>query len=224
MTVWTLAIETVATAGSVALLCDDRLHAERDLPPDARSARTLASAVHDLWQQAGKPQVSLVAVARGPGSFTGLRVGVTTAKTLAYAWGAKLLGVHTLDAIAAQAATTPASSLHVVLDAQRQELFVAKFESLENEWRRIGPDAIIASQDWLTSLESSTQVTGPALTKLRDRLADSVLITPAQHWHPRAAIVAKLARKVNQAGQADELWTLMPDYLRVSYAEEKRPV
>ena len=96
MTAWTLALETVATAGSVALLQGDTLHSERQLPPAARSARTLTAVIQDLWNVAGKPKIQLIGVASGPGSFTGLRVGITTAKTLAFAWNAKLIGINTL--------------------------------------------------------------------------------------------------------------------------------
>lgn len=227
MPLWTIAIETVATAGSVALLRDDELVAEAALPPESRSARTLAAAVQNLWLAAGKPAISLVAVAKGPGSFTGLRVGVTTAKALAYAWQATLLGVNTLDAIAAQCAPSK-GLLDVILDAQRQELFVARFQSLKtgNEnavypWQRLADDAIVLSQDWLGGLSPQTQVAGPALAKLRNRLLESVSVIPESVWHPRAETIARLARCAHLSGAVNELWTLVPHYGRVSYAEEK---
>lgn len=222
---WTVAIETVATAGSVAILRDDALHAELALPAESRSAKTLAAGVQQLWQQAGKPPVELVAVAQGPGSFTGLRVGITTAKALAYAWRAKLVGVNTLTAIAAQVsplAEPLLQTLHAVLDAQRQELFVARFQALANAgWQRLGEDQISATSDWLANQPPGEMVTGPALKKLRDKLPPTVTIVPEAEWHPRAATVAKLGRELHLSGQPDELWTLLPHYLRDSYAEEK---
>lgn len=220
---WTVAIETVATAGSVALLQGDTLVAEAGLPADARSAKTLAAAIQKIWHDAAKPPIALVAVANGPGSFTGLRVGVITSKTLAYAWRAQLLGVNTLDAIAAQVPIENESSgkLQVVLEAQRQELFVATFQALKTgRWERTAPDAIVSTADWLAHLQTE-HVAGPALKKLREKLPPTVTIAADNLCHPRAVTVARLARARQQSGAPDELWTLLPHYLRVSYAEEK---
>lgn len=224
-------METVATAGSVALLRGRELVNETQLPPESRSARTLAAAVQSLWHAVGKPPVALVAVALGPGSFTGLRVGVTTAKALAFAWQAKLVGVNTLDAIAAQCEpwnTSGESHLEVVLDAQRQELFVARFHSSpepsENggsPWQRVADDSIISSQDWLATLTPDTHVAGPALVKLRPRLPETIPASPESAWHPRAETIGRLAALAHQAGASDQLWTLVPHYGRPSYAEEK---
>ncbi len=222
---WTIAIETVATAGSVALLQGDTLIAETILPAETRSAKTLAAAIQKIWHAAGKPPIALVAVANGPGSFTGLRVGVITAKTLAYAWQAHLLGVNTLDAIAAQVPVEngPGSQLHVILEAQRQELFLATFRASETgRWERIAPDEIIATTQWLAHLQQE-HVAGPALKKLREKLPPTVHIAADNLCHPQAKTVAQLGRERQHAGAADELWTLVPHYVRVSYAEEAKP-
>ena len=100
----------------------------------ARTERTaqVAAAAHcdnccvDVAWRAG--DVELVCVAVGPGSFTGLRIGVVAAKTFAYAIGAEVVGVHTLAAIAESGARQHAAPLWTVLDAQRQELFAAQFD------------------------------------------------------------------------------------------------
>src|SRR5207342_1377544 len=95
---------------------------------DERTAQVLAPAIQQLLTAAewSPKSVDLVAVTAGPGSFTGLRIGVTTAKAFAYAIGADVLGINTLEALALQAAPS-ASPLWTVLDAQRQELFAARF-------------------------------------------------------------------------------------------------
>jgi tRNA threonylcarbamoyladenosine biosynthesis protein TsaB len=246
MTAWTLGIETIATAGSVALLCGSDLVDERPLPVDSRSARTLAGVVRDIWYQAGKPVISLVGVAHGPGSFTGLRVGVTTAKALAYAWQAPLLGVNALDAIAAQtpvatrettvanwpSLSTPAE-LHVVLDAQRKELFLAEYECPAGSWQRCGDDTIVAGSRWLEMLAARAVAkrivwaAGPGVAKWQNQMPAEICRTEPNNWHPRAATIARLARQRWQKSTKDEpdineLWTLKPHYLRLSYAEEKR--
>lgn len=219
---WTVAIETVATAGSVALFQADTLIAETILPAETRSAKTLAAAIQKIWHAAGKPPIDLVAVANGPGSFTGLRVGVITAKTLAYAWQAELLGVNTLDAIAAQVPVQNEANnkLHVIFEAQRQELFLATFQvAATGRWERTAPDEIIATAQWLANLQQE-HVAGPAIKKLREKLPPTVQIAADNLCHPHAKTVAQLGRERQQAGAADELWTLLPHYLRVSYAEE----
>ncbi|MEX0978795.1 MAG: tRNA (adenosine(37)-N6)-threonylcarbamoyltransferase complex dimerization subunit type 1 TsaB, partial [Pirellulales bacterium] len=123
-----LAIETVETTGSVALLEDDVLLAERQLDPQVRSAQSLAPGIADLLKESHlrAADVDLVAVASGPGSFTGLRIGVTTAKVFAYATNCQVIGVGTMIAIASR---VPAEVSHfsVLLDARRGELFVADF-------------------------------------------------------------------------------------------------
>src|SRR5688572_22548430 len=114
-----LAIETTTFTGSIALLDEDRIVAEARLPDELRSAQSLAPAIQTLLSHAGWPvnSLNLIAVAQGPGSFTGLRVGVTTAKTLAYALEAEVLGVDTLDVVAAQAQPIT-GRIHPVMDAQ----------------------------------------------------------------------------------------------------------
>src|ERR1051325_5032976 len=123
-----LAIETSGVAGSVALLQDERVLAEHVLETRQRTAQSLAPAVHALLEQIDwhPSDVELVAVTTGPGSFTGLRIGVTFAKVFAYAVGCQILGVNTLEAIACRA-PREAGTIWVVLDAQRQQLFAAAF-------------------------------------------------------------------------------------------------
>src|SRR5437773_12166637 len=100
-----LALETSGTAGSVAVLDDEQLLTAVALDPAQRTARTLAPAIRDVLKHVGwaPTDVQLVAVTAGPGSFTGLRLGVTTAKTFAYAAGCEVLGVNTLEVIAGRA-------------------------------------------------------------------------------------------------------------------------
>ena len=100
-----LAMDTSGRRAAVAALEDDRVLAECDSPPGVRSAAALAPLIAELlkgvdWQLR---RLDLIAVTQGPGSFTGLRIGVTTAKTLAYATGAAVIGVNTLEVIAAGA-------------------------------------------------------------------------------------------------------------------------
>ena len=129
--------------------------AERLLPSDQRSAQSFLPTLSDLCSECGwQPgQIELVCVTTGPGSFTGLRIGVTAAKALAYAVGAKLAGVHTLVALAASV-PQPAGRVWTILDAQRQELFVSYFDG--NAITQNPETRIVSSDKWLAELKPRT--------------------------------------------------------------------
>jgi tRNA threonylcarbamoyladenosine biosynthesis protein TsaB len=220
-----LALETSGTSGSVAALMAENVLCQLELDPALRSARSLAPALHQVLNEAGwRPRdVQLVAIVVGPGSFTGLRVGVTTAKAFAYAVGAEILGVDTLEVLAEQA-PADSSVVHAAIDAQRQELFVATFSGTDHFSLSRVPQAatrIIAIDAWLESLEPGDVVIGPALAKLKDRLPPDVLVAPEACWAPMAANVGRIASRRYAAGERGDLWRLAPAYLRRSAAEEK---
>ncbi len=157
----------------------------------------------------------------GPGSFTGLRLGVMTAKAFTYGVGAAVQGVGTLAAIASRLPQTTAE-VAVAIDAQRGELYVGRFRATESGEVESIEDAKISPIDsWLAELPAGTMVTGPALEKLASRLPEQVLAAPREAWHPTATSVGQLAARLYAAGVRDDLWTLAPLYLRRAAAEEK---
>ena len=170
------------------------------------------------WQPG---DVELVAVTVGPGSFTGLRVGVTTAKTFAYAVGAEILGVDTLHVIAA-GVPADVDTLAVAIDAQRGEVVAQRFcRDAENWLAPVGPQELLPVDAWLNGLTSGTAVAGPVLEKLIERLPAGVSAVDSRFWRPTAAEVARLAARQYAAGRRDDLWSLVPRYSRPSAAEEK---
>lgn len=193
---------------------------ELPLPADERSAQTLLPAVKELlrickWQP---KEIDLICVTTGPGSFTGLRIGITAAKTLAFAVNAKLVGVHTLAALA-EGVPNRGGRLWAILDAQRQELFAASFSSGEIPHQ---PETrILKVEDWLAELRDGDQVIGPPLAQLADRLPDGVSAVDSNLWQPQASVVGRLGHKLLQAGEFVDPLQLVPNYYRKSAAEEK---
>lgn len=219
-----LALETSERIGSLAALVEDGERrdcvAEVTLPRGERAARTLVPAIESLladlsWQAA---DLDLIAVTSGPGSFTGCRIGVTTAKTLSYATGAKLVSVHTLSAIAA-GVTAEFSRLWTILDAQRGELFVSSFNS--QDICQAPETKIVDAEQWVEGLSAGDMVAGPPLTKLKDQLPTGVLLADEQDWKPRAECVGRLAIEAYHADNTVDPMQLVPNYFRKSAAEEK---
>ena len=219
-----LALETTSKTGSVAALEDGRLLAERELPSELRNAQSLAPGIRELFVQVGwRPaDVQLVAVAVGPGSFTGLRVGVTTAKVLAYAAGAEAMGVITLEAIA-ERVPADIDSLWTIVDAHREQVFAGKFaRGADGRFEWEGDTEVLGIEAWLARLTSESRVSGPMLSKLLPRLPKGVEAVDQACWSPTAAAVGRLAARFHAVGRRDDLWTLAPLYFRASAAEEKR--
>jgi len=218
-----LALETTETAGSLAAAIDNKVLLELELGQNKRSAQSLAPGMKALLEQAGwRPaDVQLVATTIGPGSFTGLRVGITTAKVFAYAVGAEVLGVDTLQTIAL-AAPNEVPTLSVVIDAQRGEVVAGNFRRGTEGWfEPVGASEMVAIDVWLAGLAPGAFVSGPILKKLIDRLPPGVTALEPEYWRPTAGNVARLAAHLYAAGQRDDLWSLVPRYSRRAAAEEK---
>jgi tRNA threonylcarbamoyladenosine biosynthesis protein TsaB len=229
-----LAFDTSGFAGSVALLEGGRVLLESVLATDRRSAQSLAPGMAELLDRTGHQpaDVRLVATTVGPGSFTGLRVGVTAAKTFAYAVGAQVIGLSTLEVIAHQVPLAlgkgEGQPIDVVLDAQRKDVFLGRFASGPvgsdpPQYVRRAPDVLMSGSEWLATLQPGTIVTGAGLRGWLDRLPAYVVAVGQEHWEPRASMVGELAWRQYQRGRRDDLWKLAPRYLRQSAAEEKAP-
>ncbi|HEY2253189.1 MAG TPA: tRNA (adenosine(37)-N6)-threonylcarbamoyltransferase complex dimerization subunit type 1 TsaB, partial [Planctomycetaceae bacterium] len=129
----TLAIETSGSLGSVALFDSTSLLAEQSLELGSKHGQSLIPTIDKLFKQCGKRprNLDLVAVSIGPGSYTGLRVGVVCAKTLAYAADCRLVAVDTLHAISCNS-PADTTTVEVICDAQRGDLFAGKYRRNES--------------------------------------------------------------------------------------------
>ena len=221
-----LAIETACPPGSIALA---EVHADtaevtmvtfHAIDDARRTTRTFAVILQDVLARAGwqPSDIDLVAVTDGPGSFTGLRIGVTAAKVFAYATNAEVVGLNTLEVIARQVASDYEGVVEAVLNAQRGELFAARFHTDGKQLEVVKPTSIIAAEKWLAERVDDALVTGPGLVKYEAELAEAN-VADSGIWIPRADTLAKAA--ATQAGAAANPKLLAPNYYRKSAAEEK---
>lgn len=222
-----LAIDTSGRRGSVAVAqvhgADCRVLSQAALPASPRTAQTLLPAIRDQlatvdWSVS---DLTAIAVTSGPGSFTGLRLGIVTAKTLAYASGAQLAAVPTLAALAAgrDAARRP---VWAVLDAQRDEAFAARFTAEPNVAAL--PEVQLAAIDALAGLlQSGEALATPqaTLAKIAERLPAGVEAIDGIDDGPSPAAVAQLGAALIAAGHTVDPLQLVPQYHRRSAAEEK---
>ncbi len=217
-----LILETSSRSAQVALAQGEELRGVRRLDEARRHARELAPALAALLAEQGwRPRdVQAVIVSRGPGSYTGLRVGIMSAKTFVYAAGCAVLAVDTFAALALQA-PAPVSRIDVLADAQQDKVYVQSFVRTPEGWRPATELAIRRFADWLAAREPSAWVTGPGLLKWAPRLPAEVPKVDAPLWEAQPASLLHLGLPRYRAGERDDPWTLEPLYLRPSSAEEQ---
>ena len=219
-----LILETSGKVGQVALALGESLIGQRGLDETRRHARDLAPAVADLLAAASwKPRdLQGVIVSRGPGSYTGLRVGIMAAKVFAYATGAALVAVDTFAAIAAQA-PPEVNLLDILADAQQGKIYVQTFrrEGHGAEPQPVSPLVIRPFAEWLASRDLSGWVSGPGLRPHVSQLPAGNQIVPAEDWDPRPENLLRLGLRRYRTGVRDDPWALEPLYLRPSAAEEQ---
>jgi len=218
-----LILETSGRSAHVAVALGDSLLARSRLDEARRHARDLAPAVLQLLHGQGWRARDLhgVIVSLGPGSYTGLRVGIISAKALCYALGCPLVGVETFAAIATQA-PAEATRLDVLADAQRDKVYIQPFaRSADAEWRSTAPLSIRTVDDWLASRDAEAWASGPGIDAHTQQLPADVNLVPPELRLPQPESLLRLGLGRYLAGERDDVWTLEPIYLRPSSAEEQ---
>jgi tRNA threonylcarbamoyladenosine biosynthesis protein TsaB len=220
-----LAVETSGPTAGIALLEGDdaRAAVSTASTETRRHARSLVNDVDSaLRHLQRKPRnVDLVAVSIGPGSFTGLRVGVVFAKTWCYATRAKLVAVDTLLAAAANS-PDGVDRVFALADAQRGELFVGEYRRIGGAaFERVGDIGIVNAGEFAAARAAGDFVTGPGLDRYADLFADRCAVAETSQRQPTAATVGRLGRSMAERGDFADFWTLEPFYVRKSAAEEK---
>jgi len=224
-----LAFETSAKAASVALSDGEKLLGESYQNTALTHSQTLLPMAQDLLKSCGytPQQVEAVAVAAGPGSFTGIRIGVAAAK--GFAWGKELpcYGVSTLEAMALNLGIWDGYVV-AVMDARRSQVYTATFLAEKGKLTRLCEDRAISLEqlkEELKNCEKTVFLVGDGSNLCYNTLKDTVpeLVLPPEHrMHQRAAGVGLAAAKMIAAGVPGNGAELTPNYLRLSQAERER--
>lgn len=235
-----LGIETATSEGGAALTLDDRVVAEHYVANPRTHAENLIPSIDRLLAGAGWKigDLDLIAVSKGPGSFTGLRIGIATAKGLAMAARLPIVGVSTLEAFAlvlaaplynaddrkgaACCASTDNMIIRPILDARKEEVFTAPFGK---NGQRLGPDVNIRPEILVETLKSEGPVLIAGDGALRYRAifekigGENLIFAPPENDHPRPSAIAIIGRRLLLEGAPKDVDSITPGYIRRSDAE-----
>ncbi len=218
-----LLIETSGRNGFVAVAEGAILLEVQRLEEARRHARDLAPATVALLNSRGWKARDLngIVVSLGPGSYTGLRVGIMSAKTMAYAVGSALIGVETFAVIAAQA-PKEINHLDILADAQQENIYAQSFIRKSEGWCSDDALRISPFAEWLALRKPDAGASGPGLHRWAARLPAGSLMVDANLWDPRPDTLLQVGLARYAAGERDDPFTLEPLYLRASSAEEQQ--
>ena len=225
-----LGIDTSTPIGSVALIDNDNIVAEHTLNIVQAHSSRLMPAIDTVlkWGEITPHDLDGCAVGIGPGSFTGVRIGVATVKSLCYAVDKPIVGVSTLEAVAYNLRWTT-GLVCPILDARRSEIYGAIFHG-GTEWHRITDDLCLPIDEFLdkldkhTSPDSTIVFVGDGLTTYGNAIQERFDKTACQGKYkraasifnvPRGAAIATLGANRLKEGNADSYWTLVPNYVRI---------
>jgi tRNA threonylcarbamoyladenosine biosynthesis protein TsaB len=221
-----LTIDTSTTTNSVALTDDGRLLAEYMVNPDRNHSSSLMIGLDLVLRNSGVAVADLdaIGVSQGPGSFTGLRVGIATAKGLALASGKPIVAFSSLAMLAMNLpyAEYPVCTL---FDAKKNEVYAALFQC-RNLPETLLAECVVPPEDFLSRIQGPTLFVGSGALRYRDLIAetlgDRAIFAPPFCHQPRASAGALLAADLFARGELASPAALVPSYLRASEAEIAR--
>ena len=223
-----IAIDTSTDTASLALVDDGRVLAELTWRcGQSHSTQLLPNLSHLLNQtELGLDSVDCIIVAKGPGSYNGLRVGISTAKGLAFSLGVPIVGISTLEAEAYQHAKT-GLPVCPIFNAGREEVATAMYQKKGGKWSQIAAERLTTVDDLCSEITTKTVFCGefvPSIeAELRKRLKQKAVIVPPAAGLRRAGFLAELGIKRWKAGDCDTPATLQPIYFRGPSITKPRP-
>ncbi|SHE73865.1 tRNA threonylcarbamoyladenosine biosynthesis protein TsaB [Caldanaerobius fijiensis DSM 17918] len=222
-----LAIDTATALASVALTEEDKVIAECSVSNIKTHSKVLMPIISKIFDMASlKPEdIDVIGVSIGPGSFTGVRIGVATAKGMAISLKKPLIGISTLDGLA-QNTPFVDSIICPILDAREHQVNNALYRFEKNALKRLTDYRAIDIDELLSELKEyreSIIFSGDGVFLYKDilieTLAEKALLAPVNAIMPRASSIAHLAAKRAKEGTSSSSLSVVPIYLKKSYAE-----
>jgi tRNA threonylcarbamoyladenosine biosynthesis protein TsaB len=218
-----LALDTATRSCSVAVVIDGEPASELSTISHRTHSAHLMTMIRDALALADLDfkDIDGFAVTVGPGSFTGLRIGISTAKGLAFGAGKPCVGVSSLKALAVECLPWP-DRICVLTDARKGDVYTAIFQESGGRLDRIGEERVVAPETILRTIESPHLFVGDAVPlyekQIRTIVAKNVRWAPRGRLFPKASSVAWLAADRLLSATADEMDLLVPRYIRQSDA------
>jgi tRNA threonylcarbamoyladenosine biosynthesis protein TsaB len=216
-----LAIETATDVCSVALLLDGEVVATSEVFLPRSHAAHLVPAAQDVLRRVGVTgrDLDVIAVSAGPGSFTGLRIGVSAAKGFAFAAGASLVAVPSLDALAWSVVglIPPDDLLIAAFPSRREEAFAAAYRTFDGQIEVVSAPQAIRLDDmesWLPVVRGRLWVAGEAAALVATSLPRETSVLDSSVVRPRAETVGRLGWLQWEGGQVEDVATFEPAYLK----------
>ena len=219
----TLGIDTATKVCTIALIDKEKILAAYEINMGMTHSEGLVPQMDQLFQRTGiaKKELELIAVSRGPGSFTGLRIGLATAEAMAYGLQIPMIAVSTLEVLAYN---LPVDNILLapVLDAQKGNYYVALYEWHKGELQEVAPVTIMPGKELYGFLEQYNKET--VLLGECDKLIipenENISLAPLWNRLPRGSAVALLGEKLHKVGGDMDYFGTEPFYIRKSEAEE----
>ncbi len=220
-----LGIETSTHTGSVAVVEDDVLRGEITISTRPAHVKKLVPMIKSLLEFVEMDRAALdgIAVSAGPGYYTALRVGISTAKALSYSLELPLVGVSSLEVLARNVYATNAV-VCAVIDAKMSQVYTAFFRFSDGRLIRCGDDMVSTPEEVLGMVEEETVFVGDVgpIEKALSKgvpAAGVVSLAPEGFCRPRASVCARLGARELAAGRAHDARELVPSYMRRAQAE-----
>lgn len=221
-----LALDTASSIGGVAVWADGMPLAEVQIRVTSSHAKRIMPAVECVLELSGIKfsEIDAYSVTLGPGSFTGVRIGLSTVKGLAFGTNKPVAGVSTLDALAYQLPFVTDWLICPIIDARKGQVFTSLYQGGEGpSWKKIHDECVVAPGQWLSTIMGKCVFVGDGAVAYRAIIEDTLGINagfaPPYMGAVQASIVAALGARQIELGQTADIASLEPVYLRKPDAE-----